>query len=78
VPGGERIFESTAAENIGAMILGVDLLGYFGVNGILFPLVARAFGLVASIIGIWIVKTGGNDDPMRALNRGYYVTGILA
>ena len=75
---GADLFESTAAENIGAMILGVGLFGYFGVNGILFPLVARAFGLVASIIGIWIVKTGENDDPMRALNRGYYVTGILA
>ncbi|MGH7833192.1 MAG: sodium/proton-translocating pyrophosphatase, partial [Candidatus Binatia bacterium] len=41
---GADLFESTAAENIGAMILGVALYPYFGLAGILFPLVARAFG----------------------------------
>ncbi len=75
---GADLFESTAAENIGAMILGVGLFSYFGLQGILFPLVARAFGLIASIIGIMIVKTDEKGDPMAALNRGYYVTSILA
>jgi K(+)-stimulated pyrophosphate-energized sodium pump len=75
---GADLFESTAAENIGAMILGVGLFPYFGLKGILFPLVARALGLIASIIGIMIVKTEENGDPMAALNRGYYVTSALA
>src|SRR5262244_1446495 len=75
---GADLFESTAAENIGAMILGVGLYPYFGLKGILFPLVARAFGLIASIIGIMIVKSGEQEDPMHALNRGYYVTSALA
>jgi len=75
---GADLFESTAAENIGAMILGVGLYPYFGLKGILFPLVARAFGLVASIIGIMIVKCREDEDPMAALNRGYYVTSALA
>src|SRR5215471_14878606 len=75
---GADLFESTAAENIGAMILGVGLFPYFGLKGILFPLVARAFGLIASIIGVVIVKTEEKGDPMAALNRGYYVTSILA
>ncbi len=75
---GADLFESTAAENIGAMILGVALYPYFGVNGILFPLVARAFGLIASIVGLFVVKAGDNEDPMHALNKGYYVTSILA
>ncbi len=75
---GADLFESTAAENIGAMILGVGLFPYFGLKGILFPLVARAFGLIASIIGIMVVKTDEKGDPMAALNRGYYVTSILA
>src|SRR5499427_6340404 len=75
---GADLFESTAAENIGAMILGVGLFPYFGLKGILFPLVARAFGLIASIIGIVIVKCREDQDPMSALNRGYYVTSILA
>ncbi len=76
---GADLFESTAAENIGAMILGVALFGKFGVLGIFFPLVARAFGLIASIIGIWTVRLKNEDeDPMAALNRGYMITSILA
>ncbi len=75
---GADLFESTAAENIGAMILGVGLFPYFGLKGVLFPLVARAFGLIASIIGIVIVKCREDQDPMSALNRGYYVTSALA
>ncbi|HXV49986.1 MAG TPA: sodium-translocating pyrophosphatase [Candidatus Binatia bacterium] len=75
---GADLFESTAAENIGAMILGVGLYPYFGLKGILFPLVARALGLIASIVGIMVVKCKENEDPMSALNRGYYVTSVLA
>ncbi|HEY6363385.1 MAG TPA: sodium-translocating pyrophosphatase, partial [Candidatus Binatia bacterium] len=75
---GADLFESTAAENIGAMILGVGLYPFFGLKGILFPLVARAFGLIASIIGVIIVKSDEQEDPMAALNRGYYITSALA
>jgi K(+)-stimulated pyrophosphate-energized sodium pump len=75
---GADLFESTAAENIGAMILGVGLYPFFGLKGILFPLVARAFGLLASIVGVMVVRCREDEDPMRALNRGYYVTSILA
>ena len=75
---GADLFESTAAENIGAMILGVGLFPYFGLKGILFPLVARALGLIASIVGVMVVKTEEKGDPMAALNRGYYVTTFLA
>src|ERR1051325_6909067 len=75
---GADLFESTAAENIGAMILGVGLIPFFGWKGVLFPLVARAFGILASIVGILVVKTDEQGDPMHALNRGYYVTSALA
>ena len=75
---GADLFESTAAENIGAMILGIILLPKFGVAGILFPLVARAFGIVASIIGIFTVRVKNDDEvPMKALTRGYLITSIL-
>jgi K(+)-stimulated pyrophosphate-energized sodium pump len=76
---GADLFESTAAENIGAMILGVALFGKFGVLGIFFPLVARAWGLIASTLGIWAVRLRNEDeDPMQALNRGYLITTVLA
>ncbi len=75
---GADLFESTAAENIGAMILGVALFPAFGLLGILFPLMARAFGLIASIVGVLVVRTDEDKDPMRALNIGYGVTTVLA
>ncbi|HEY0306748.1 MAG TPA: sodium-translocating pyrophosphatase [Acidobacteriaceae bacterium] len=76
---GADLFESTAAENIGAMILAVALFSIFGIKGILFPFVARAFGLIASVIGVWSVKLKNEDeDPMVALNRGYYITTFFA
>src|SRR2546427_2932432 len=75
---GADLFESTAAENIGAMVIGAILFPYFGVAGILFPLVARAFGLIASIVGVFVVRTREEEAPMSALNRGYAVTTVLA
>ncbi|HEX9867036.1 MAG TPA: sodium-translocating pyrophosphatase [Candidatus Tectomicrobia bacterium] len=75
---GADLFESTAAENIGAMILGVALFPTFGIQGIMFPLVARALGLIASIIGIMTVRSAEDEDPMAALNRGYYIATVLA
>jgi len=75
---GADLFESTAAENIGAMILGVALYPVFGINGVLFPLVMCAFGLLASMIGILSVRGKDDADPMIALNRGYYITAIIA
>src|SRR5215208_4075345 len=74
---GADLFESTAAENIGAMILGVLLYRSFGINGILFPLVIMALGLICSIVGVMVVRTKEDADPMKALNRGYYVTAAL-
>jgi K(+)-stimulated pyrophosphate-energized sodium pump len=75
---GADLFESTAAENIGAMILGVALYPIFGWKGILFPLIARAFGILASIVGIFAVKVkSDNDDPMKALKGGFVITSLI-
>jgi K(+)-stimulated pyrophosphate-energized sodium pump len=75
---GADIFESTAAENVGAMILGAALYPVFGVKGILFPLIVHAINLIASIVGVAVVKTTETEDPMMALNRGFYLTSVLA
>src|SRR5213593_2479179 len=75
---GADLFESTAAENVGAMILGIALFPVFGMGGILFPLLARAFGLIATIVGVFTVRCREEEDPMRALNRGYIVTTVIA
>jgi len=75
---GADLFESTAAENIGAMILGVAIfVATNNVLWILFPLVVRGFGLFASVIGIWSVRGREQGDPMGSLNVGsYVVTGL--
>ena len=82
---GADLFESTAAENIGAMILGAVMAAQFPLANpawvlgvMLFPLVARAFGIIASVVGIMAVKVKENEDPMKSLNRGYYLAVILA
>ena len=75
---GADLFESTAAENVGAMILGAALYPVFGVKGILFPLIVHAINLIASLAGVFVVKCKETEDPMHALNRGFYVTSGLA
>jgi K(+)-stimulated pyrophosphate-energized sodium pump len=76
---GADLFESTAAENIGAMILGV--LAYLATNNIawiLFPLCVRGFGMLASMVGLLCVRARENENAMDALNRGYYVAIALS
>jgi len=76
------IFESTVAENLGAMLVGAlvyrDSPRVESVLSImLFPLVTRAFGVVAAIFGVMVVRTDDREDPRSALARGLYVTALL-
>src|SRR6187431_256524 len=82
---GADLFESTAAENIGAMILGVAVYSIALSAGwpnpeawIFFPLVVRAFGLLSTIVAMFFVRGKETEDPMNMLNRGYWVTTILS
>lgn len=81
---GADLFESTVAENIGAMILGVGLYIATGSKEwIFFPLVLRSFGMVASIIGVWAttnvpgIKLNQGEEPMNPMYRGYALTALL-
>jgi K(+)-stimulated pyrophosphate-energized sodium pump len=76
---GADLFESTAAENIGAMILGIAAYVATGnIAWILFPLCVRGFGMIASMIGIFFVRAKENESAMNALNRGYFVAIALS
>jgi K(+)-stimulated pyrophosphate-energized sodium pump len=82
---GADLFESTAAENIGAMILGVAVYTIALSAGwpnpeawIFFPLVVRSFGLLATIVAIFFVRGREDEDPLNMLNRGYWVTTLLS
>ena len=77
---GADIFESTVAENIGAMVLGVALFAATREPAwIIFPLVIMALGIIAGLIGLFAVRPGANmRDPMDQMNLGYYVTSALS
>jgi K(+)-stimulated pyrophosphate-energized sodium pump len=78
---GADLFESTAAESIGAMILGVAIFLATGSNNpawIFFPLVVRAFGLIACGVGLMFAGGGDIHNPMKSLNRGYFVSAALS
>jgi len=76
---GADLFESTVAENIGAMILGVALARVTGYDSwIFFPLVIRALGLIASIVGLVSVRLREGENPINPLIRGYAVTLLLS
>ncbi len=82
---GADLFESTAAENIGAMILGVGIFTLAQTAGwpnptawIFFPLVVRGFGLLATIVAMFFLRGREDENPMNILNRGYWVTTILS
>ena len=82
---GADLFESSAAEMIGAMILGVALYNASGrtdaaVAWIFFPVVTAAFGLIASMVGVLVIRpTATPKNPMGELNKGFYaVAGLSA
>jgi len=76
---GADLFESTAAENIGAMILGVAI--YSATKNpawILLPLVIRALGTIACGVGLLSVRGADQANPMGALNKGYWISTVLS
>jgi H(+)-translocating pyrophosphatase len=81
------VFESVAAEIIGAMILGSSLANEAGMDStyaakfVFFPLVVHAMDIIVSSIGITFVSATSDSadaDPMKALQKGYNVAMVLS
>ena len=76
---GADLYESSSANNIAAMIIGVTLS--IVTNNplfIIFSLITRAFGNIAAMIGGHFVKIKKNDkSPISAFARGLVVTSVL-
>ena len=82
---GADLFESMSAENIGAMILGVAIYTVTrDIEWIMFPLVLRSFGIIATIVGLTAVPffassdPESKQDPMTPLNLGYFIVSVLS
>ena len=54
--------------------------GGVAVKGLIFPLAVVTIGLIASMIGIFVVKGRPSDgnDALKAINRGIYTAQIIA
>ncbi|CAN5751371.1 sodium-translocating pyrophosphatase [soil metagenome] len=77
------LFESYEVTLVASIILGVAAFNAIGrpeaaVVGLIFPVIARAVGVLASIVGVYRVKATDQDkSAMAPINRGFMTAGIL-
>jgi K(+)-stimulated pyrophosphate-energized sodium pump len=75
------LFESYEVTLVASIILGVSAFESIGANpalGFVFPVLARAIGVLASIVGIYAVKANASDkSAMAPINRGFAVASVL-
>jgi K(+)-stimulated pyrophosphate-energized sodium pump len=78
------VFESYEVTLVAAIILGVAaslvLTPESAMKLVMFALLVRGVGVIASIIGVLAVKGEDRADlnPMKPINRGFWVSAILA
>ncbi len=75
------LFESYEVTLVASIILGVAAFSSIGMNpalGLVFPLGARAIGVLASIAGVFSVRATEKDTTaMAPINRGFITAGLL-
>jgi K(+)-stimulated pyrophosphate-energized sodium pump len=74
------LFESYEVTLVASIILGVAAFASIGENpalGLVFPVVARAIGVLASIVGVYAVRATDQDkSAMAPINRGFLTASI--
>jgi K(+)-stimulated pyrophosphate-energized sodium pump len=75
------LFESYEVTLVASIILGVPAFAAIGANpalGLVFPVAARAVGVVASIAGVYAVRAKeGETNALKPINRGFLTAGII-
>src|SRR5262244_3842792 len=70
------LFESYAVMLVASLILGKVA---FGNDGLVFPLIAPAIGVLTAIIGIFAVAPRkGDRSGMSAINRGFFISAVIS
>ncbi|MGG7098162.1 sodium-translocating pyrophosphatase [Clostridium sardiniense] len=75
---GADLFESYVGSIISAITLGGFVSIVVGREAMIYPLILAAIGIIASLIGIFVVKSYKGDDPQKALNIGSFLSGGIA
>ena len=75
------LFESYEVTLVASIILGVAAFNSIGANpalGLVFPVIVRAIGVLASIVGVFQVRATERDkSAMAPINRGFLTAGLL-
>jgi K(+)-stimulated pyrophosphate-energized sodium pump len=75
------LFESYEVTLVASIILGVAAFHSIGARpalGLIFPVIARAIGVLASIVGVYAVRAKeGETNALAPINRGFLTAGIL-
>ena len=71
---GADLFESYGATTIAAMIIGNSC---YGINGVIYPLLLGAIGIMATLISFFFVRINKEDNVQRALNYGIWGTNLI-
>ncbi|WP_432107483.1 sodium-translocating pyrophosphatase [Streptomyces sp. AA1529] len=70
------LFESYAVTLVAALILGTAV---FGNDGLVFPLLVPAIGVITAMIGVFAVAPRRADrSGMTAINRGFFISAVIS
>ncbi|RJQ78511.1 sodium-translocating pyrophosphatase [Pseudonocardiaceae bacterium YIM PH 21723] len=69
------LFESYAVTLVASLILGSAA---FGLQGLLFPLIVPAIGVLTAIAGVYITKARAGENSLRAINRSFYISATIS
>src|SRR5580700_10997175 len=70
------LFESYSVMLVAALILGKSA---FGDDGLVFPLIIPAIGILTAIIGIFsVAPRAGDRSGMTAINRGFFISAVMS
>ncbi|WP_190279206.1 sodium-translocating pyrophosphatase [Candidatus Planktophila lacus] len=70
------LFESYAVTLVAALILGKAA---FGNEGLIYPLIVPAIGIVTAVIGIFLTKLRSTDkSAMSAINRSFFLSAVIS
>ena len=70
------LFESYAVTLVAALILGKAA---FGNEGLIYPLIVPAIGILTAVIGIFLTKLRSTDkSAMTAINRSFFLSAIIS